>query len=132
MAYKIIEQMSFSEIKKEIIDSREKNDEILKDLNTISDTINKFIEKYKGGEQSEQIIIPLQLQQRTKKQEILSIVNEKGSIYTGDLITELMNRKIIGKDDNSVQNVRTIISKMKYNGELEKNDAGMPLRLPKQ
>lgn len=132
MKDKVIDEMNMLEIKEEISIARKHNELIVQDLREIGAVINKLIQKYGGSIPitTEQLIINFPDPTRTQKDEILAIIKEKGMATTGEIISELIKRNKIGKDERSDTNTRTIISRMKSKYNLIAQDGyGKPWKV---
>jgi uncharacterized protein YbcI len=75
---------------------------------------------------TERAIIEAIETKKSQKQAVIDIIKSSGLISSEQLIEKLIAQKVIDNDDKSKNNIRTVFSRLKFNGIIEKveNESG--------
>jgi hypothetical protein len=133
MKTKKIDEMNLSEIKHEILISREKDKNVLADLDSLINTINQIKQKYGFIEATETVEGAKQnAAKKTQREEIIDILKTHGELTSEGIFEKLFERGVIKSKEYGLKNLPSLISRMTTKGYISHQGKGKPWKLLKE
>jgi hypothetical protein len=133
MQIKNIEDMSFSEIKNELIQTRRSNEQVVSDLKLIIEFAHRIMQKYQPEQRNFlNDLFPEPKEMTTKNNRILLLLKHKGPMTSEEIIIRLINDKVFDDSEISKRNIRSRLSILVNKGIIAQDGRGKPFKLIKE
>lgn len=123
------DNMSLADLKKEVVQAREKNKTILSDLNNLVGLIDQIKLKYHAdlGVSSEEEKDDLQPEKINLRKEVVKMVKEQSGLLTSDeIIQNLFNKNLVKDLEKAKINMPSTISRLNNHGFIKQETKGKP------
>lgn len=129
MQYKKVDEMSISDIKKEIIDARSKNQQFLSDLDSVINLVIGLKQKYGFIAGASNTIPTEKIKKKSQKDAITDVLKSEGELTTEQVILRLVKQGIIENNKKSTANIRSVFSRLVIAGIIKQDGNGKPWKL---